>query len=145
MRVDAQITKSMKMIATTKLAKAQRAMNQAKAYGEANKVIFKESEANESESGEADPAKTLYIVVSSDRGLCGGIHSSVSKKTRAELQNSSSSPVRPLPPSPSCLTALLTRRAGHRLRRQAQTAAPTCGPQEPRPDLQGDRPADPDL
>lgn len=88
-----QITKSMKMIATTKLARAQRAMSDAKAYGDANKVVFKESEAADSEEG-TDASKTLYVVVSSDRGLCGGIHSSVSKRAKAELVESSSSPVR---------------------------------------------------
>ncbi|EGG07126.1 uncharacterized protein MELLADRAFT_77699 [Melampsora larici-populina 98AG31] len=81
-----KITKSMKMIATTKLNKAQRAMNDAKAYGAANGIVFKESEAGSDSSNQnTEAGKTLYIVVSSDKGLCGGIHSSVAKKARNEL------------------------------------------------------------
>jgi len=74
-----KITKSMKMIASTKLAKAQRAMGVAKSYGVANTEVFKQSDVPTS-------GKQLFIVVSSDRGLCGGIHSSVTKFTRRLLQ-----------------------------------------------------------
>lgn len=58
-------------------------MRTAKEYGAANVQVFTESDiaAAESEAGK----KTLWIVVSSDRGLCGGIHSSVSKKARNTL------------------------------------------------------------
>ena len=57
-------------------------MKTAKEYGAANVVLFSESEVAKSvESGK----KTLWIVVSSDRGLCGGIHSSVSKTARRTL------------------------------------------------------------
>ncbi|PCH36766.1 ATP synthase F1 gamma [Wolfiporia cocos MD-104 SS10] len=71
-----KITKSMKMIASTKLAKAQRAMQAGKQYGVANSEVFQNAPAEE-------PAKRkLFIVVSSDKGLCGGIHSSVTKATR---------------------------------------------------------------
>jgi len=79
-----KITKSMKMIASTKLARAQRAMNTAKAYGIANTSVYEHSEAEKTES-EGGKKKKLYIVVSSDRGLCGGIHSSVSKATRRAI------------------------------------------------------------
>lgn len=70
----------MKMIASTKLNKAQRAMAAAKAYGAANTEIFTNSEAVAPEGG-----RQLFIVVSSDKGLCGGIHSSVTKRTKAEF------------------------------------------------------------
>jgi len=77
-----KITSSMKMIATTKLNKAQAAMRTAKEYGAANVEVFNESPIEDSaDSGK----KTLWIVVSSDRGLCGGIHSSVSKMTKRTL------------------------------------------------------------
>lgn len=76
-----KITKSMKMIAATKLTKAQKAVNSAKAYGAANSEVFKNSEAETPEGG-----KKLYVVISSDKGLCGGIHSSVSKATRAAVK-----------------------------------------------------------
>lgn len=80
-----KITKSMKMIASTKLAKAQRAMTQAKEYGVANLELSKHTEPEESAS--ASKARKLFIVVSSDKGLCGGIHSSVSKATRRALKS----------------------------------------------------------
>merc|ERR1711977_70434 len=79
-----KITKSMKMIATTRLNKAQAAMKTAKEYGAANVTVFKESEI---EADAASGKKTLWIVISSDRRLCGGIHSSVSKRAKKELQN----------------------------------------------------------
>ncbi|KAH7883038.1 F1 complex, gamma subunit of ATPase [Phlebopus sp. FC_14] len=74
-----KITKSMKMIASTKLAKAQRAMNAGKDYGLANSEIFQHTPS------EAPAKRKLFVVVSSDKGLCGGIHSSVSKATRRVL------------------------------------------------------------
>ena len=50
-------------------------------------------------SAPEEPAKRkLFIVVSSDKGLCGGIHSSVSKATRRALaeKNSSVDPESPV-------------------------------------------------
>lgn len=70
----------MKMIASTKLNRAQRAMNAGVAFGQASEEVFKQSEAKPLEGG-----RELFIVVSSDKGLCGGIHSSVSKRTRNEV------------------------------------------------------------
>ncbi|KWU42330.1 ATP synthase F1 gamma [Rhodotorula sp. JG-1b] len=78
-----KITKSMKMVAASRLARAQRSMGDAKAYGKANEAIFEQSEAAKSE---AKVEKILYIVASSDRGLCGGIHSSVGKAARKDIE-----------------------------------------------------------
>jgi len=77
-----KITKSMKMVAASRLARAQRMMNEAKAYGAANNAVFEQSEAAKSET---KVEKILYIVASSDRGLCGGIHSSVAKAARKDI------------------------------------------------------------
>ncbi|KAF9045389.1 ATPase, F1 complex, gamma subunit domain-containing protein [Panaeolus papilionaceus] len=82
-----KITKSMKMIASTKLAKAQRAMQAGKDYGLANKEVFEHVP-----SDKPTPNK-LFVVISSDKGLCGGIHSSVSKATRRALTNDTESPL----------------------------------------------------
>ncbi|KAF8961841.1 ATP synthase F1 gamma [Flammula alnicola] len=82
-----KITKSMKMIASSKLAKAQRAMEAGKSYGIANKEVFAHVP-----SDKPTPNK-LFIVISSDKGLCGGIHSSVSKATRRALNNETESPL----------------------------------------------------
>ncbi|KAF9023571.1 atp3 gamma subunit of the F1 sector of mitochondrial F1F0 ATP synthase, partial [Haplosporangium bisporale] len=72
-----KITKSMKMIASTKVAKAQRAMESARVYGASSSSIYKNANTTPLENEDQ-----VYIVSSSDRGLCGGIHSSVAKATR---------------------------------------------------------------
>jgi len=76
-----KITKSMKMIASTKLTRAQKAMEVARVYGNTSQQIF-QSIKNESPE---EPRK-LVITSSSDRGLCGGIHSTISKATRNYLR-----------------------------------------------------------
>ncbi|KAL1916396.1 uncharacterized protein VTP21DRAFT_5587 [Calcarisporiella thermophila] len=73
----AKITKSMKMIASTKVAKAQRSMESARAFGQSGNELF-----DAAETKPVDDANVIYITSSSDRGLCGGIHSSVAKHTR---------------------------------------------------------------
>ena len=73
----------MKMIASTKLIKAQKAMGQAKDFGIANNEL---SQHTKPEEGAAKKNK-LFVVISSDKGLCGGIHSSVSKATRRALKS----------------------------------------------------------
>ncbi|WVR08310.1 ATP synthase F1, gamma subunit [Kwoniella sp. DSM 27419] len=69
-----KITKSMKVVASTKLTRAERAMREAKKYGAANNELFKHTE----KEGEEAP-KILYVGISSDGGLCGGIHSSITR------------------------------------------------------------------
>lgn len=76
----AKITKSMKMIASTKMTKAQRSMEVARVFGTSGRDVF-------DRAGTAPkPGKDLVIVCSSDSGLCGGIHSSVSKATKTFLR-----------------------------------------------------------
>ncbi|RKO97955.1 hypothetical protein CXG81DRAFT_29275 [Caulochytrium protostelioides] len=76
----AKITKSMKMIASTKVNKATRNMEVARAYGQSSNSFFKLAETQEPEA-----KNELVIAVSSDRGLCGGIHSSISKGVKKHL------------------------------------------------------------
>ncbi|KAF7309670.1 Importin N-terminal domain-containing protein [Mycena indigotica] len=83
-----KITKTMKMIASSQLTKAQRAMNAGKEYGVANSEVF----AHSSTTSAANTSR-LFIVVSSDKGLCGGIHSSVTKATRRAFSGSEESPL----------------------------------------------------
>ncbi|KAG5653184.1 hypothetical protein H0H81_001901 [Sphagnurus paluster] len=82
-----KITNSMKVVASTKLAKAQRAMNAGKQYGIANNEVFLNSPSDK------PAANRLFVVISSDKGLCGGIHSSVTKATRRALNNATDSPI----------------------------------------------------
>ncbi|KAJ1974833.1 atp3 gamma subunit of the F1 sector of mitochondrial F1F0 ATP synthase [Dimargaris verticillata] len=75
-----KITLSMKMIASTKLTRAQRNMEKARAWGQTSQAFVDNAEVASEAEG-----KTLYMTVSSDSGLCGGIHSSVSKATKRVL------------------------------------------------------------
>ena len=77
-----KITKTMKIVASTKLTRAQRAMTNSRTYGETSNTVFEQAETKPLE---AEGLKKLIVVASSDKGLCGGIHSGLSKKVRAML------------------------------------------------------------
>jgi F-type H+-transporting ATPase subunit gamma len=72
----------MKIVASTKLNRATRAMQDSRAYGETSNTVFHEAETKPLEEGEK---KTLIIIASSDKGLCGGIHSGMTKLVRRKL------------------------------------------------------------
>ncbi|KAJ9072445.1 atp3 gamma subunit of the F1 sector of mitochondrial F1F0 ATP synthase [Entomophthora muscae] len=78
----------MKMIASTKMTKAQRAMNNARIYGQSSQAFIKHAEPKT--EGEAS---TIVVTVSGDRGLCGGIHSSVSKASKRYLAENPEAPI----------------------------------------------------
>jgi F-type H+-transporting ATPase subunit gamma len=100
-----QCPQSMKMIASTKLAKAQRAMQAGQEYGIANAGMpshpfFDTSwriqplpEVYDHTKDDKPNSKKLFIVISSDKGLCGGVHSSVSKATRRAIAGAQDSPL----------------------------------------------------
>lgn len=78
-----KITNTMKIVASTKMTKAQRAMKSSRVFKETDVELMKNAEPEPKEG------KTLLVVVSSDKGLCGLIHSQVSKAAKrraAELQ-----------------------------------------------------------
>lgn len=97
-----KITKSMKMIASTKLNRAQKAMEIGRTFGETaagNKLNDKSNQIKtnlyftflfiaitnyiEVDSVKKTPSSQLLLIAcSSDKGLCGAIHSSVSKFTK---------------------------------------------------------------
>ncbi|RWS01603.1 ATP synthase subunit gamma-like protein [Dinothrombium tinctorium] len=74
-----KITQSMKMVSAAKYARAERELKTARNYGEGSQSFYERSELK------PDQAKTgtLVVALTSDRGLCGAIHSSVAKKVRA--------------------------------------------------------------
>lgn len=78
-----KITKTMKIVASTKLSRAQRAMTESRSYGQTSNTVFEQAETKALED---EGKKTLIVVASSDKGLCGGIHSGLSKKTRRMLE-----------------------------------------------------------
>jgi F-type H+-transporting ATPase subunit gamma len=78
-----KITKSMKIVSQAKFARAQRGLKSARAYGEGAGAFYECAEVTQ------DPKKPdhLIIAMSSDRGLCGGIHSNIFKAIRNNRAN----------------------------------------------------------
>jgi len=72
----------MKIVASTKLTRAQRAMTESRSYGQTSNAVFEHAETK---PVEGENKKTLIVVASSDKGLCGGIHSGLSKAVRRML------------------------------------------------------------
>ena len=69
----------MKIVASTKLNRATRAMTESRQYGQTSNTVFEQAETKPLEG---DDKKYLIVVASSDKGLCGGIHSGLSKRVR---------------------------------------------------------------
>ncbi|RFU36114.1 hypothetical protein B7463_g284, partial [Scytalidium lignicola] len=76
-----KITNTMKIVASTKLNRAQRAMTSSRQYGKTSNEVFEQAETKPIESEK----KSLIIVASSDKGLCGGIHSGMTRYVRKML------------------------------------------------------------
>jgi F-type H+-transporting ATPase subunit gamma len=72
----------MKIVASTKLTRAQKAMNASIVYGQTSQRTFEEAGTVASEG---EGKKTLLVMCSSDKGLCGGIHSGMSRYVRKQL------------------------------------------------------------
>ncbi len=87
-----QITSAMKMVAAAKLRRAQDRVTQMRPYSQKMTGMLKEITASLSGSIENKFAeektinKVLLVVVTSDRGLCGGFNSSVFKATTALIE-----------------------------------------------------------
>ena len=85
-----QITKAMKMVAASKLRRAQQKMLAARPYahkiGELIQGLLQSVEDFESPLIQIRPAQRVHlIVVTADRGLCGSFNSNIIKKTLAEV------------------------------------------------------------
>ena len=85
-----KITRAMEMVAASKIRKAQAQMEASRPYAERiRRVIAHLSEANPEYRhpwlDERDAKRVGYIVVSSDRGLCGGLNVNLFKKLIGEL------------------------------------------------------------
>jgi F-type H+-transporting ATPase subunit gamma len=75
-----KITNTMKIVASTRLTRAQKAMDESRVYGKTSNTVFENAQTKPLED-----KKTLIVVASSDKGLCGGIHSGLAKATRRIL------------------------------------------------------------
>ena len=87
-----KITAAMKMVAAAKLRRAQEAAESGRPY--ANRMrrvtanLAEKADANSAPAllvGNGKSAAHLLVVISADRGLCGGFNGSVTRQTRAEL------------------------------------------------------------
>lgn len=76
-----KITKTMKIVASTRLGKAQRAMAVSRVYGKAGNQVFESAETVFPE----EAPKKLVIAMSSDKGLCGSIHTQLARAVRRHL------------------------------------------------------------
>ncbi|XP_022605494.1 ATP synthase subunit gamma, mitochondrial isoform X2 [Seriola dumerili] len=79
-----KITKSMKMVAAAKYARAERQLKPARVYGTGALALYEKAEIK---APEDKAAKHLIVGVTSDRGLCGAIHSGVAKAIKSEIAN----------------------------------------------------------
>lgn len=87
-----QITKAMKMVSAAKLRRAQNAIVQMRPYSQKLGEILANvsgnlDEGSNNQFGQSCETinKVLLIVVTSDRGLCGGFNSNIVKATRSLL------------------------------------------------------------
>ncbi|XP_032444814.1 ATP synthase F(1) complex subunit gamma, mitochondrial [Xiphophorus hellerii] len=79
-----KITKSMKMVAAAKYARAERQLKPARVYGTGALALYEKADIK---APEDKASKHLIVGVTSDRGLCGAIHSGVAKTIKSEIAN----------------------------------------------------------
>ncbi|KAF7492181.1 hypothetical protein SSS_02801 [Sarcoptes scabiei] len=77
-----KITQSMKMVSAAKYARAERDLKNARSYGSGALSFYERSDLITEENREKQQPGTLIVAITSDRGLCGAVHSSVAKKVR---------------------------------------------------------------
>lgn len=83
-----KITQSMKMVSAAKYARAERDLKNARSFGKGAQAFYRNAELEtEEEAAEIPKPGTLILAITSDRGLCGAVHSSVAKKVRAIMAN----------------------------------------------------------
>ncbi|MGM0419977.1 MAG: ATP synthase F1 subunit gamma [Bacillota bacterium] len=87
-----KITRAMKMVAASKLRKAQDKAEAARPFFQKTRRILEDIVAN-TEDIEEHPLllspggdKTLYVIITGDRGLCGGYNSRVLKQVKSSLR-----------------------------------------------------------
>ncbi|XP_053624434.1 ATP synthase subunit gamma, mitochondrial-like isoform X2 [Plodia interpunctella] len=105
-----KITKTMKMVSASKFTRAERELQAARPFGYGPRKFYESSHlvkgAVDAKKGDKDAAaaapppepaapdkddkdakklRRLYIAMTSDRGLCGGVHSGVARRIRREM------------------------------------------------------------
>jgi F-type H+-transporting ATPase subunit gamma len=79
-----KITKSMKMVSAAKFARAERELRPARPFGEGAQAFYNRVDLNDKTPKKGDH---LMVLLTSDRGLCGAIHTSITKMVKAELKD----------------------------------------------------------
>jgi len=88
-----QITSAMKMVSAAKLKKAQDAITAMRPYSSKLTELLQnlsatlDSDAGGAYSNQREVSKALVVVITSNRGLCGGFNSSVIKETLTIIEN----------------------------------------------------------
>jgi F-type H+-transporting ATPase subunit gamma len=87
-----KITSAMEKVAASKIRKAQKQMEESRPYAERiRRVVGHLAQANPDYKHpfltEREARRVGYIVISTDRGLCGGLNANLFKKVIGELQN----------------------------------------------------------
>jgi F-type H+-transporting ATPase subunit gamma len=87
-----QITRAMRMVAAAKLRRAQDAIESARPYADRMRDTLAEVAASQSGAAEhpllaarASVRKVDFVVITSDRGLCGAFNANVLKRAEAEI------------------------------------------------------------
>ncbi|KAL4226961.1 ATP synthase subunit gamma [Mactra antiquata] len=83
-----KITKSMKMVSAAKYARAERDLRPARPFGIGTKPFFEQinaSDVPEKDRKVGQEQTQLIIAMTSDRGLCGGVHSNICRAIKAKL------------------------------------------------------------
>jgi F-type H+-transporting ATPase subunit gamma len=89
-----KITKSMKMVSAAKLRGDTQRLMQGRTFGSGLKQVLVTGEAREGEELH-EFKKPLYVMITSDRGLCGGVNGFVAKKVKAQLEEDIGSGLEP--------------------------------------------------
>ncbi|XP_050361145.1 ATP synthase subunit gamma, mitochondrial-like isoform X3 [Nymphalis io] len=101
-----KITKTMKMVSASKFTKAERELVSARPFGygpqkfyESSHLVGKVAKKDDKSKAETPPEipaenveakddkkiNRIYVAVTSDRGLCGGVHTGVSRRIRRSM------------------------------------------------------------
>ncbi|MDO5073778.1 MAG: F0F1 ATP synthase subunit gamma, partial [Neisseria animaloris] len=87
-----KITKAMQMVSTSKMRKTQERMRLARPYAEKVRLVMSHLAQTHSDHGIKllEPHRTMqragFILITTDKGLCGGLNANVLKKFLAQVQ-----------------------------------------------------------
>ncbi|UMM31180.1 hypothetical protein L5515_012764 [Caenorhabditis briggsae] len=85
----------MKMVAAAKYAKAERDLKGARAYGVGAKAFFDNIDPVADQAAPTEESKKqVLVLITSDRGLCGAVHSSIVKEAKRILSGAGDKDIR---------------------------------------------------